>query len=190
MPDVIKTLLEIPGGYRSIHAARYVGQMDDQSRRLIEGTRDMTVDELGWQPAPGMNTAGMLLAHIAVAETHITAVGIEGLPTSDVPSVLGIQIEDDGLPLPASGHPPAALEGKDIAWFHGLLEKARANTKRVAIDLTDADLGRQIARNRPDGTPRILSVDWALYHILEHGAGHHGQILMLRHLCRTSRAGV
>jgi len=29
---------------------------------------------------------------------------------------------------------------------------------------------------------RVLSVRWAMYHVLEHYAGHRGQVQLLRHL--------
>lgn len=188
MPEVVKTLLEVPTGYRSQIVARYLWQMDDLTRQVIQATGDMTSESLGWQLAPGVNTVGMLLAHIAVAEAHITAIGVEGRENSDVPGVIGIGMDDDGLPLPPDGRPPEALNGRDFAFFRTLLEKARANTRRVALALTDADLPRVIERRRPDGTTRLLNVEWGLYHLVEHQAGHLGQILVLRHLERTRRA--
>jgi len=188
MANVIQTLLEVPEGYRSAPVARTLWQMDDQSRRLVEATADATPEELGWQPAPGMNTIGMLLAHIAVAEAHMTAIGLERLASSDVPGLLGLTTDDDGLPLPEGGRPPAALGGRTIEYFHGLLEKARANTRRVAVTLSDSDLAHRVTRPRPDGNQRIFNLDWMLYHLLEHEAGHFGQILLLRHLYRASRA--
>ncbi len=144
--------------------------------------------ELAWQFAPGMNTIGMLLAHIAVAEAHLTDVGLQGRPESDVPAVIGIRMEDDGLPMPADGLPPTALRDKDLAFFDDLLARARANTRGVASQLTDQDLTRQITRRRPDGTTRIFNVDWVLYHVLEHEAAHFGQILLLKHLYQAKHA--
>ena len=183
-----ETLLEIPAGFGSATVARTVAQMDEQSRRLIEATGDMTVAELAWQPAAGANTIGMLLAHIAVAEAHMTDVGLARLANSDVPALLGLQTEDDGLPLPPEGRPPEILAGRSIEWFHELLRKSRAHTRAVAQRLTDEDLPRLVTRPRPDGSTRVFSVDWMLYHLLEHLAGHRGQILLLRHLYRV-RAG-
>jgi len=185
MPAILETLLEIPAGFASATVARCLAELDDQSRRLIEATRGMTVEELGWQPAPGTNTIGMLLAHIAVAEAHMTDVGLARLEHSDVPAVVGLRPDDDGLPLPADGAPPEILAGRSIDWFHGLLEKARAHTHLVARRLSDADLQRLVTRRRADGTTRVFSVDWMLYHLLEHEAGHFGQILLLRHLHRA-----
>jgi uncharacterized damage-inducible protein DinB len=178
----IHRILEIPSGYRSPTVARYVWQLDDQTRRLLEATRDLTPQALEWQMAPGVNTMGMLFAHIAVAEAHMTAVLLEGRPTSDLKAVLGIVEDDDGLPLPPEGRPPAALAGKGMDFFTDLLRRAREETHRVARTLGEADLDRRIVRQPGDGSTRHYNVDWSLYHLVEHLAGHHGQILQLKHL--------
>jgi uncharacterized damage-inducible protein DinB len=182
MSAALQRVLELSPEYRSPAVARYLWQLDDQTRRLIEATRDATPEALAWQPAPGANTMGMLLAHVAVAETHIASVLIEGRPDSDVHQVLGIGPDDDGLPLPAGARPPEILAGKDVAFFHELLRRAREHTRRCAIVLTEADLDRRIVRQPADGTTRHYNVDWGFYHLLEHLAGHHAQILLIRHL--------
>ena len=188
MAQVIETFVEAPSDFRSPIAARYVWQMDDQTRRLFTALAGATVEELGWQPAPGMNTIGMLLAHIAVAEAHMAAVGVEGRPDSDLPGLLGISTDDDGLPLPEGGAPPLALQGKDLDWFRMLFDKARAETRRIAAQVSEADLARRIVRPpRPDGGQRVFDVEWMLYHLAEHLSGHFGQILLLRHLYRSGR---
>ena len=186
MPHLDETKLEVPSGYRSGIPARYVWQLDDQTQRLFKALEGATAEELSWQAAPGMNTIGMLLAHLAVAEAHMAAVGVEGRADSDVVGLLGITADDDGLPLPEHGNPPAVLEGRDLAWFRGLVDKARAETVRIARQVTEADLARRIVRPpRPDGGQRAFNVEWMLYHLVEHFCGHSGQILMLRHLYRA-----
>jgi uncharacterized damage-inducible protein DinB len=186
MPRLIETLLEAPAGFRSSVAARSLWQLDDQTRRLFEALQGATAEELAWQAAPGTNTMGMLLAHLAVAEAHMAAVGVEGRADSDVKGLLGINADDDGLPLPEHGTPPAALQGKELVWFRRLIDAARAETVRIARQVTEADLARRIVRPpRPDGAQRAFDVDWMLYHLVEHFCGHAGQILMLRHLYRA-----
>jgi len=188
MSAVLHRILEPSPEYRSATVARYLWQLDDQTRRLVDDTRDATPAALAWQLAPGANTMGMLLAHVAVAETHTAAVLIAGLPDSDVRGVLGIGPDDDGLPLPPDGRPPAILAGKDIAFFHDLLGRAREHTRKIAIPLTEADLDRRVVRRPPDGTTRHYNVDWAFYHQVEHLAGHRAQILLIQHL-HAARAG-
>lgn len=162
--------------------ARYVWQLDDQTRRLFEAASDLTPEALEWQPGPGLNSMGMLFAHVAIAETHMAAVLLEGRADSDVLGVLGIGPDDDGLPLPQDGRAPAVLAGKSIEYFRELIDKARAETKRAASTLTDADLDRRTVRQPGDGSTRIYNVDWSLYHMVEHFAGHRSQIHQLQHL--------
>jgi uncharacterized damage-inducible protein DinB len=179
---VVRTVVELPSGYRSAVVARALWALDEQSRKLVADTRGLTPEDLGWQPAPGTNTIGMLLAHIAVAEVHLTAVGLERRADSDVRAVLGIGMEEEGLPLAPGAPPSPALAGWDIAAFHDLLARARENTRGVARSLTDEDLAREVRRPRSDGGTRVLDGAWVLYHMLEHEAGHHGQVNQLRHL--------
>ena len=126
----------------------------------------------------------MLLAHIAYAENHLAQVGLEGRETSDTGSVIGLTEEEEGMPL-AEGAPPApATVGHDLAWFDAMLERARGYTHRVAMAMAESDLARQIRRPRPDGSERVFNVGWVFYHMLDHEAGHHYQINLLRHLSR------
>ena len=188
MSDTLQTLLEAPAGFRSDAVARFLWQLDEQRRALLDDTRGLTPAALAWQPAPGMNSIGMLLAHITYAESHLAQVGLEGKASSDTVSAIGLGVEEEGLPLAEGAPPSPALAGRDLAWFDERLERARAHTRRVALTLGDADLARQISRRRPDGTERVFNVGWVLYHMLEHEAGHHGQINLLRHLHRLSGA--
>ena len=178
----VRTLLEAPPGFRSGSVARFLWQMDEQRRTLIAGTRDLSPEDLSWQPAPGMNTIGMLLAHIAYAENHLTQVGLEGRPTSDTQAAIGLSVEEEGMPLAEDAPPSPALAGRDLAWFDALLGRARDYTRRVAMTLEEADLAREVHRRRPDGTERVFNVGWVFYHLIEHEAGHRGQIALLKRL--------
>lgn len=186
MSPTLQTLLESPPGFRSETVGRFLWQMDEQRRRLLADTRGLTPETLGWQPAPGMNTIGMLLAHIAYAENHLTQIGLEGKATSDTGSAIGIREEEEGMPLAEGAPPSPALAGRDLEWFDGLLERSRAYTHRVATTLAESDLAREVRRPRPDGSERVFNVGWVLYHMLEHEAGHHAQINLLRHLERIA----
>ncbi len=183
-----RLLLQAPRGYRSPTAGLFVAQMDDQNRRLTEDLSGATGAELAWQPRPGMNTIGMLLAHNAVVEVWWIHVAMHGPEGFDARPVLGIDGDDDGMPCPPRGLPPQALAGKKLAFYDNLMERARAHTVREARRMTDADLDRRIRRIRKrDQQRQILNVRWILYHILEHEAGHYGQINLLRHQYRDRR---
>jgi hypothetical protein len=57
----------------------------------------------------------------------------------------------------------------------------------MAKDRVPEDLDREIPRERPDGSVRLLNVRWYYYHLLEHFAGHRGQIQLLVHMRRAAR---
>ena len=181
--------IAIPEGYRSQEVVSFIAQLDDQTRRLTEDTRGLSIEDLEWQPAPGMNTIGMLLAHIAVVEVFWCGVMFEGFQRNEVPirDVLGIDKEDDGMPLPEGAPPPAVLKGKDLAFYDDLLVKARTHLKKIGAGIEDAQLTTIVQRTNAAGARRDVEGRWTLYHILEHYCGHYGQVLLLRHLRRATQ---
>jgi uncharacterized damage-inducible protein DinB len=181
MPD-LHSFIRPPEGFRSREAGIFFAQLEDQTRILLETVRDITPQELEWQPERGTNTIGMLLAHNAVAETLWTQVALLGMKEFDCTIPLGIDCDDDGLPIAPGAEPPANLEGKPLAYYEDLLARARAYFKEAAIRLTDADMEKEVVRRRDDGSQRTFNLRWALYHMHEHFAGHRGQIQSLRHL--------
>ena len=181
MSVVTRNVIAIPAGYASREVASFVAQLDELLQRQKEQTRALTPADLEWQPAPGMNTIGMLMAHQAILEVSWTGLGIEDLQRSEIRFQEILGIGDSGMPLAPDGAPPAALAGKDLAYFDDLLDRARKHLKRVAAPIRDSDLTLLRSRTRPNGEPREVEVRWTIYHLLEHFAGHFGQILLLQH---------
>jgi len=185
----VTTLVETPAGFRSREVARLFWQMEEQRRILLDALAGLTGDELHWQPAPGANTIAMLLAHIAYAEAHLVQVGILGETTGHAQDVTGISEEDEGMPLAPDAPPSPALAGRPLAFFTDALAKARAHTRRALEPLADGDLARTVTRPpRPDGTVRVFDAAWVVCHLIEHEAGHRGQIQLMRHLWRVRDA--
>jgi uncharacterized damage-inducible protein DinB len=156
--------------------ALFVSQLDDQSRRLGMSVAGATAADLEWQPRPGRNSAGMLLAHIAITEVFWMAVAAGKAPDPAAAErvsrdVLGLGMDDDGMPLPADGAAPAALAGWDLARHLDVLHRARRFLKTEASAWRDADLAA-FAPYRGDEFAR----EWTLYHLLEHYAQHAGQV--------------
>lgn len=181
--------LPLEPGCASVQVAVLLSMLADLHAQLTGLAQELSPAQLAWQPGQraagaagtGRNTIGMLLAHIAVAETQVTQVGLLGEPAGHVQDVIGIREEDDGLPLVAGGAPPAALAGRDVAFYCDLLSRALAHTRAAAMPLTDADLEIDVVRpRRPDGSQRVLQKRWALFHAVEHAAQHLGQIAHLR----------
>ena len=174
-------------GFRSHEVAVKVAELAALHVLLREAVAGLTPEQLGRQLAPGRNTLGMLLAHIAVAETHLGQVGLVGDPSGHVQDVLGIREDDDGLPLSADGTPPVALAGRDLVFFLDLLARAAAHTRLAGQDVTDELLGHEIVRPpRPDGTVRVFDRRWVMFHMVEHAAQHLGQIRVLAREVRAA----
>ncbi len=167
--------------------ALFVAQLDDQTRRLLATVDGLSVADLEWQPHPGRNTVGMLLAHIAQTEAFWMAVAA-GEATDQASGeracreVIGLGLDDDGMPLPADGRHPAVLAGHDLAKYADLLRRARTYLKSVASGWTDADLAASGVYAGDE-----FGREWTLYHLLEHFAQHAGQVGLVLALRR--RAG-
>lgn len=181
MPD---RLLAIPVGYNP-DSQKLVGafawQLDDQSARLKNSVTGLEVRHLEWQPRLGNNTIGMLMAHIAVAEVYwfqCTAVNLMAETDGDriVKDVLGILPDDDGMPRPADGPHPTTLAGKTLPYYFDLLDRARAASHTKMQSWSDTDLEYFVERRGFK-----INRSWMAYHVLEHQAGHFGQILLLKH---------
>jgi len=186
---VRRTVLHLPDGFRSGEAALWFAGLEEQRAKLLRGLQGIGAAELGWQPAPGANTIGMLLAHLAVSEAHIADVAFARLAKSRVREVIGLGPDDDGMPLAEDAAPPATFDGKELAYYEDLLARARAHAREVIAGLEEADLVREVVRpQQPDGSTRVFDPRWMLYHLVEHEAGHHAQILLLRHLYRKRAA--
>lgn len=188
MPVLNRDLIEPLPGFRSQEASLFVAQWNDLSQCMREDTRGLDPAELEWQPAPGQNTIGMLIAHIAIVEVFWTHLGPLGQPEFHCEDVLGIGIDDDGMPIPEGGAPPATLRGKDLAWYDALLAKAREFSSAAARKLEDQDFSTVRRRTRVNGEQQEFNTRWVLYHMLEHFAGHYGQVNLLRHHYRASVA--
>jgi uncharacterized damage-inducible protein DinB len=181
MPEPMKRILEPAAGIPSRALGLFLAQLNDQTRRLTEDTRSITPAELAWQPAPGMNTIGMLLAHIATVEVGWIQVGARDFKTWEVERVLEKPYAEFGMPLKEDGAPPTLLAGRDLAYYDSLLARARDYTREALMPFTDADLDRRFQIVRGNGQPFEGNLGWVLYHVLEHFAGHYGQVLVLRH---------
>jgi uncharacterized damage-inducible protein DinB len=178
-------LLPLPDSYdrttRAVigHAA---AQLDAQLDGLAERIQGVSVDELEWQIQPGVNTVGMLLAHLAVAEAYWMGVVCEGIASDDeadavVQQVVGLRMAEDGIPLPPEGRHPAWLAGWSAADYLERLERARTATRGALESWDDAGLAATWILHG-----RELSRAWVLFHLAEHFAHHTGQIALLSSL--------
>jgi uncharacterized damage-inducible protein DinB len=179
--------IDIPKGWRAPEAASFLAQLDALSATMFADLRGIPAAELGWQPLPGMNTIGMLFTHLAIVEVYWLMIATGGYTDEKLRKVLGIGVDDDGMPLPPGARPPANLRGRTLADCRRLHDRARRFVTRIARAMKPADLRKVITRQRRDGSTDSCNVRWILFHVLEHQAGHYGQMLLVRHLYRERR---
>lgn len=162
----------------------FAAQLDHQLRRLKNEVADLSIEQLEWQLKPGMNTVGMLLAHISLVEVWWLKVAPSEVPWEPdgkalIQKICGI--EDDGLPLAPDGVHPAYLKGFTSERYLTILAKGRRTVHSSIRKWRDRDLDKFFTVGQ-----RRVSHAWILYHALEHLAGHFGQILMLKHMMRDA----
>ena len=184
MAGAIETLKFKAAAGRSAAAMTWVAHLDDQTKLLAKDLADIRPAELQWQLKRGMNTIGMLLAHLAIVEVFWLHVAEGHASEENMRRCLGVGTDDDGMPLAAGGSPPKGLAGRPLKYYLKLLQLARAHTRKHVRRYADADLARSILRTRRNGQRQRVSLHWILYHLAEHFSGHYGQILLLRHLYR------
>jgi uncharacterized damage-inducible protein DinB len=181
-----KREMKIARGYDPKTQSRiglFAAMFDDQLKLLKADVKDLTVEQLEWQQKPGMNSIGMLMAHLSLVEVWWIKIAPTGAGWDEGKKVIQktCGIEDDGLPLAADGVHPSYLKGFTLEQYFAVLAKGRRVVHSSMKKWKDKDLDKFYA-----GGKRQLSYAWTLYHVLEHFAGHYGQILMVKHLMRDA----
>ncbi len=180
-------IMKVARGYDPRTQAKiglFAAQLDDQMAKLKKQVGYLTVDQLEWQLRPGMNTVGMMLAHLAVVEIWWIKIAPNNIPWETTGKAMILKycgVEDDGMPLPPEGVHPPFLKGFTIEQYLGVLAKSRRAIHTDMKKWRDKDLDKsyKLGKNQYSRT-------WTLYHVLEHFASHFGQILVVKHLMRDA----
>jgi len=179
--------IKIPRGYEPKTQAKvglFAAQLDDQLRLLKASVKELTVEQLEWQQRPGMNSIGMLLAHRALVEAWWLLVAPKCIPWEpDGQKLLkkACGFDDDGLPLPPKGKHPEYLRGYTVEQYLTGLAKVRRSAHRELRSWRDSDLEKSYELRK-----MLITRRWTLYHVLEHFAGHFGQILIMKHMLKDA----
>ena len=172
-------------GFRSPEAAVFLASLDDLTARVASDLRGLGPRELEWQPARGRNSIGMLLAHCALVEV-IWMGPATGRTVTDFERIVGIGIDDDGMPAAPDARHPRAIRGWRLSDYLALLKRSRAFVRRTAKRWTARELEQPLRRQwRSQNRIQLYHRRWILYHLLEHLAGHYGQMLLLKELMKV-----
>jgi uncharacterized damage-inducible protein DinB len=159
--------------------------LDDQLRDLRKQVAGLDVAQLEWQAAPGHNTIGMLLAHLALVEVFWITFAPRGMSheEQDRTATELLRASDDGIPLPPDGAHPGYLAGFTLERYDEMLTIARARVHDTLRAWSDASLDETYELQGRKAS-HTVSYRWTLYHVLEHFAAHLGQIGLVKHVMR------
>jgi uncharacterized damage-inducible protein DinB len=162
--------------------ALLMAQMDEVRADLktyAERWADEDLDEI---LIPGMMSPGGLLLHIAEAEhwwlrVALACQGEEGkLPPE---SLFPFHVDENG---------DAVAGERPLTEYLGVLDDTRTWTRDFLRGLDAEDLSRDFPFSSQEGEDYVFSVEWVLYHLVEHEAHHRGQLALMHRLGEALRS--
>jgi uncharacterized damage-inducible protein DinB len=140
--------------------------------------KDITQEELDWQPYAGWNTIGALLSHVIAGDYFFKIYFIEGRELTKQEEELWIP----GLDL---GEHVNSLKGKSPQYYQEELMKSHLEIKEAIRKIT----AEKLLERRYDVYDKERGSDlaWTLYHNAEDEVHHRGQISILRKLYKKMR---
>jgi uncharacterized damage-inducible protein DinB len=164
-------------GY-SPQVGRYVAQLAEVRADLLHELEGLTVEQVDWHPDERTESIGTLLLHLDAVEWSWIHQDIFGAADDAYPGSW-----DEAMPVRV-GVPQ--VQGRPLAGYLEQLAAGRARTLEVLRGFTDADLTRRVGEGEPPRgmEPRsvLYTIDWIIWHIIEHEAMHVGQVELLRRL--------
>ncbi len=155
---------------------RYVAQLAEVRHDLLEQVADFTVAQLDWHPDAQTESVGTLLLHLDAVEWSWMHQDIFGAPDEDYPGSW-----DEAMPIRAV---VPQVSGRPLVRYLDQLAATRAETLRLLASFTDADLPRLVGEAPPppgrEARSELYTIDWIIWHVIEHEATHVGQIELLK----------
>lgn len=152
---------------------RYVTMLEDVRERTKKYVQGFSSDQLSWHPNSRVESVGTLLLHIAACECSYIQEDIVRQPMG----------EEWVIAFPIRFDKPQ-LSGKNLSFYIDKLDEIRRDSLNVLRDLSDADLKRIVIPLDPgEGNESVeYSIEWILYHLVEHEAHHKGQIALMKRI--------
>ncbi len=170
-------------GY-SPQIGRYVAQLTEVRADLVHELDGLTLAQLDWHPDDQTESIGTLLLHIDSVEWSWIHQDIFGASDDAYPGNWA-----EAMPIRVK---EPQVQGRPLAAYLAQLAATRARTLAVLQGFTDADLPRLVgeAEPSPGQEPRstLYTIDWIIWHIIEHEATHVGQVELLRRLAPAAAA--
>jgi uncharacterized damage-inducible protein DinB len=158
-------------GY-SPRVGRYVAQLGEIRQDLLRQTANLTPAQLSWYPNDRVESIGTQLLHVAAIEWSWIFEDIFGRPDEEYDGW------EEALPIRV-GLPQ--VRDKPPAYFTDRLARVREEALTALRGLSDDDLSRLVPKTPAEPVAEKFTIDWVLFHLVDHEAHHAGQVeLMIR----------
>lgn len=148
----------------------WYSMLQEVRERLLNIVDDLNDEMLDFTPEERIfETIGTLLLHIAAIEWSWVFEDIDGLEMDYEKFKHAFALRSD-VDIPQ-------LKGKNKQFFLNQLKEVREKVFQRLTKFSDKDLDKIVESNA-----NKFSIEWILFHILEHETMHTGQILLLRRL--------
>jgi uncharacterized damage-inducible protein DinB len=149
--------------------------MQEMRERLLKTVKDLTLEELDYTlNERKVETIGTLLLHIAGVEWGWIFGDIDG-------QEMEFEKFKHAFALAPEVNIPQ-LKGQELQFYIDKLNKTRLEVYQRLVKFMDDDLDKIV-----ESEGKKFSVEWILFHLIEHEAMHIGQILLLKRLCSEGK---
>jgi uncharacterized damage-inducible protein DinB len=147
--------------------------MDRTRSRLLRVVEDFTDDEIDYSPdMERIETIGTLLLHIAAVEWSWIFEDIDGEEMDYEKWKHAFALREEEVPQ---------LTKQGLQFYKDRLIEVRSEVFVRLRNLDDSNLHTLVEAGNAE-----VSIEWILFHLLEHEAMHIGQISILKRLAKTS----
>jgi uncharacterized damage-inducible protein DinB len=176
---LVTTCDPVPGFAPGV--GRYVAQLTEIRGKLLREVERLTPAQLSYAMDAETESIGTQLLHVAAVEWSWIFQDIFGRPDDD------FQGWEEAFPIRV-GAPQAS--GKPLAFYTEKLAAVRAQVLDALRGMSEDDLARLVGEGPvgegEESRSRLYTIDWILFHLVEHEAHHVGQVELLRRLLPTS----
>ncbi len=153
--------------------AIWFAQMEEVRERLLKTAKPLDVSLLDFTPnETKIESIGTLLLHIAAVEWSWIFEDIDGMEMNFEQWKYAFAIRPS-VNLPQ-------LKGKPTLFYLDRLQKVRSEVYQRFLKMTDEDIDKIVGRDEK------YTIEWILFHIIEHEVLHIGQINLLSRLGQLS----
>jgi len=149
--------------------AAWAWAIEDTRRRTLQGLTGISQAALDWIPPEGGNSIGMILYHLVAIElSYLYEDILEQGWVPELAPLLPYDVRDEEGQL-------TVVRGEDLPTHLRRLQHSRALLRRALQAMTSAEWQRP-----RDIEGATITPEWAVHHLIQHEAEHHGQIGELR----------